>query len=104
MEQTAEPGAIQISEETHKLVSPFFDIEPLGETQIKGKSAPVRTFRVAAVKGTPGQLRGVEGLSSPLVGRETELMLLEERLHELSKGQGAFVAVMGEAGLGKTSL
>lgn len=37
MEQTAEPGTIQISEETHKLVAPFFECESLGETQIKGK-------------------------------------------------------------------
>jgi predicted ATPase/class 3 adenylate cyclase len=104
MEQTAEPGTIQISEETHKLVAPFFDCESLGETRIKGKSAPVRTFRVLAVKRTPGQLRGVEGLSSPLVGREAELGILKARLQDLSSGEGAFVAVMGEAGLGKTSL
>jgi class 3 adenylate cyclase/tetratricopeptide (TPR) repeat protein len=104
MEQTAEPGTIQISEETHKLVAPFFDCQPLGETPIKGKSAPVRTFRVLAVKGTPGQLRGVEGLTSPLVGRETELDLMRTRIQALNAGVGAFVAVLGEAGLGKTSL
>lgn len=104
MEQTAEPGTIQISEETYKLVAPFFEFKSLGESQIKGKAAPVWTFRVLAVKGTPGQLRGVEGLSSPLVGREAELALLEAQLEALSKGAGAFMAITGEAGLGKTSL
>ncbi|HEY2979787.1 MAG TPA: adenylate/guanylate cyclase domain-containing protein [Anaerolineales bacterium] len=104
MEQTAEPGAIQISEETHNLVAPFFDCEAVDDVQIKGKATPVRTFRVLAAKGAPGQLRGVEGLSSPLVGREAELGVLDSRIKELSEGRGAVLAVVGEAGLGKTSL
>ncbi|HEX2697887.1 MAG TPA: adenylate/guanylate cyclase domain-containing protein, partial [Anaerolineales bacterium] len=104
MEQTAEPGTIQITEETHKLIAPFFEFESLGESQIKGKAAPVKTFRLMAVKKTPGQLRGVEGLSSPLVGREAELSVLETRLQQLAKGKGSFIAITGEAGLGKTSL
>src|SRR5258706_4471128 len=104
MEQTAEPGTIQISEETYKLIAPFFEVESLGESQIKGKAAPVRTFRVNRVKGLAGQLRGVEGLSSPLVGRDTELDSLEKRLKALMRAEGSFVTVVGEAGLGKTSL
>jgi class 3 adenylate cyclase/tetratricopeptide (TPR) repeat protein len=104
MEQTAEPGTIQISEETHKLVAPFFHFESLGESQIKGKTHLVRTFRVLAPSGTPGQLRGVEGLFSPLVGRDPELKLLKDRLQSLAVGEGGFIAIIGEAGLGKTSL
>jgi len=104
MEQTAAVGAIQISEETYKLVSPFFEFEPLGELEVKGKSEPVKTYRVLGVKADPGRLRGLEGLSSPLVGRETQLALLNERLEQLEKGAGAVVSVIGEAGLGKSSL
>jgi predicted ATPase/class 3 adenylate cyclase len=104
MEQTAAAGTIQISEDTYKLVSPFFELEPLGELEVKGKSAPVKTYRVLGVKADPGRLRGLEGLSSPLVGREAQLALLNERLEQLESGAGAVVAVMGEAGLGKSSL
>jgi predicted ATPase/class 3 adenylate cyclase len=104
MEQTAAVGTIQISDETYKLVAPFFEIEPLGEVEVKGKSAPIKTYRVLGVKSTPGQLRGLEGLSSPLVGREAQLDLLNERVNELGKGIGCFVAVIGEAGLGKSTL
>src|SRR6266498_3386800 len=57
MEQTATVGTIQISEETYKLVAPFFEVEPLGEVEVKGKSAPIKTYRVLDVKSTPGQLR-----------------------------------------------
>jgi class 3 adenylate cyclase/tetratricopeptide (TPR) repeat protein len=103
MEQTAVPGTIQISDETYKLIAPFFETEPLGEIEVKGKSAPVKTWRVLAAR-TGGQLRGLEGLTSPLVGREPELALLNGRLQALGEGQGGFVAVMGEAGLGKSTL
>src|SRR5574342_792753 len=104
MEQTAAVGTIQISEETYKLIAPFFEFEVLGEVEVKGKSAPVKTYRVLGAKSMPGRLRGLEGLSSPLVGREAEFALLNERLRRLEKGVGSFVAVVGEAGLGKSTI
>jgi class 3 adenylate cyclase len=104
MEQTAQVGTIQISEETYRLVAPFFDVEPLGEAEIKGKSAPVRTYRVLGRKSMPGHLRGLEGLTSPLVGRESQLEVLHAKLEDLKRGKGAVVAVVGEAGLGKSTL
>jgi len=104
MEQTAAVGAIQISDETYKLIAPFFNVEPLGEVEIKGKAAPIKTYRVLGVKSTPGQLRGLEGLTSPLVGRDAQLALLNDRMKELANGTGSFVAVIGEAGLGKSTL
>src|SRR5690242_15724257 len=104
MEQTALPGTVQISDETYKLVAPFFDVEALGEVEVKGKSAPIRTYRALGAKATPGQLRGLKGLNSPLVARETQLAFLHRRLRRLEQGAGSFVAVIGEAGLGKSTL
>ena len=104
MEQTAAPGSVQLSEETYKLVAPFFDFEALGGIEVKGKSDPVNAYRVLSIKEKPGQLRGLEGLTSPLVGREAELSALEGHLAALQDGQGAVVIILGEAGLGKSSL
>jgi class 3 adenylate cyclase/tetratricopeptide (TPR) repeat protein len=104
MEQTAQVGTIQISEETYKLIAPFFNVEPLGEVEVKGKSAPVKIYRVLGVRSTPGNLRGLEGLSSPLVGRDAQLLLLKDRLKDLERGVGSAIAVIGEAGLGKSTL
>lgn len=104
MEQTAAVGTVQISEETFKLVAPFFEVEALGDVEVKGKSTPVKAYRALGVRSTPGHLRGLEGLSSPLVGREAQLDLLHRRFRGLEKGVGAFVAVVGEAGLGKSTL
>lgn len=104
MEQTAQVGTIQISEETYKLVAPFFEVESLGGVEVKGKTGPVQTYRVLGVKSPPGQLRGLEGLSSPLVGRDAQLSSLKDRLMDLTGGTGSVVAVVGEAGLGKSTL
>jgi predicted ATPase len=104
MEQTAVPGTVQISDETYKLVAPFFDFEALGEVEVKGKAAPIKTYRPLGLKKSPGNLRGLEGLSSPLVGREAQLGLLNQQLRQLKTGAGSFVAVIGEAGLGKSTL
>jgi class 3 adenylate cyclase/tetratricopeptide (TPR) repeat protein len=104
MEQTAPTGAVQISDETYRLVAPFFEVQALGEVQIKGKTVPVKTYRVLGVKSRPGQLRGLEGLSAPLVGRESQLALLQEKLEDLKAGRGSVVALLGEAGIGKSTL
>jgi predicted ATPase/class 3 adenylate cyclase len=104
MEQTAAPGSVQISEETYKLVAPFFAFEELGGIEVKGKVQPVNSYRVLSVKETPSQLRGLEGFSSLLVGREAEMSVLEEQLAALKDGTGGILTVLGEAGLGKSSL
>jgi len=104
MEQTAVPGTVQISDETYKLVAPFFELEALGEVEVKGKAVPIKTYRPLALKKSPGHLRGLEGLSSPLVGREAQLSILNQQLDQLKIGAGSIVAVIGEAGLGKSTL
>lgn len=106
MEQSAEPGTVQIGEDTYKLVSPYFVMQDLGEMHVKGKGQPVHTYRPLSARSQPGRLRGLEsqGLSSPLVGREAELNLLSQKLDALRSGRGALLQMVGEAGLGKSRL
>lgn len=104
LQSAAEPGTVLISADTHKLVQPLFDFSPRGGITMKGKAEPVECYEVVGVKAAPGPTRGLEGLTSPLVGRETEIGMLRERLDDLDKGMGAVVTVVGEAGLGKSRL
>jgi class 3 adenylate cyclase len=104
MEQTATPGSVQIAEPTHKLAAALFDFEKLGAIQVKGKDEPVLAYRALRPKAQQRRMRGIEGLESPLVGREAEMTALRSALVELSLGRGQVVSIMGEAGLGKSRL
>ena len=104
MEQTALPGTVQISGDTQSLIAPLFDFDAPEEIEVKGKTEPVTAYRVLSKKAEPGRMRGIEGLNSPLVGRDNEINELRQVLDRLHDGRGALVCLIGEAGLGKSSL
>jgi class 3 adenylate cyclase/tetratricopeptide (TPR) repeat protein len=104
MQSAARPGTVLVSAETYHLTKELFDFNARGATKIKGKSKPIETYEVLAPKTLPGRVRGLEGVTSPLVDRDAEVLFLQQKLEDLLGGQGAFVAVVGEAGLGKSRL
>jgi class 3 adenylate cyclase/tetratricopeptide (TPR) repeat protein len=104
LQSAAEPGSVLISADTYHLVKQLFELRPRGGAMVKGKSAPIVTYEVLSPRVVPGKVRGLEGLTSPLVGRAAEFKLVNDKLNEVREGHGAFVAVIGEAGLGKSRL
>jgi class 3 adenylate cyclase/tetratricopeptide (TPR) repeat protein len=104
LQSAAEPGSVLISADTYHLVKQLFELRPRGGAMVKGKSAPIVTYEVLSPRVVPGKVRGLEGLTSPLVGRAAEFKLVNDKLNEVREGRGAFVAVIGEAGLGKSRL
>ncbi len=106
MEQTAEPGTVQIAENTYKLVKPLFEFGEPDEISVKGRAEPVPALRVIAAKVEPGPVRGLEahGIESPLVGREAELKTAQASIEQLQSRQGGLLGIFGEAGLGKSRL
>jgi len=104
MEQTAAPGTVQISEETYRLIAPLFDVWDLGKIEVKGRDEPVQAYRVLGLEPQPGRLRGLEGIRSPLIGREREFGRLRALLDDLQDGRSHICYLVGEAGLGKTRL
>jgi class 3 adenylate cyclase/tetratricopeptide (TPR) repeat protein len=106
MEQTAEPGTIQITESTYKLIAPYFDIHSIGGVVVKGKSEPVAAYRVLGEASEPGPARGLEvhGIQSPLVGRGVELATGKDAIARLQEGRGSILLIFGEAGIGKSRL
>src|SRR5215208_6414473 len=104
LQSAAEPGSVLISADTYHLVKQLFELKSRGGAMVKGKSAPIVTYEVLAPRVVPGKVRGLEGLASPLVGRAAEFKLVNYKLNEGREGRGSFVAVNGEAGLGKSRL
>jgi class 3 adenylate cyclase/tetratricopeptide (TPR) repeat protein len=104
LQSAAEPGMVLISADTYRLVHGTFDFVERGPIEMKGKVQAVHTFEVVGLKAVPESGRGLAGLTSPLVGRERESEILQQRLAALSRGLGGVVALIGEAGLGKSRL
>jgi class 3 adenylate cyclase/tetratricopeptide (TPR) repeat protein len=104
MEQTAEPGTVQIAHGTFQLLGPQFDVEPLGDVEIKGKPQPEPVYRVRGIKGSHGRRRSNAAVRSQLVGRDREAAILDKVLSDLRHGRGQIVFLIGEAGLGKSRL
>lgn len=104
LQTAAEPGAILVSDRTQRLAGPVFDYKDLGEIEIKGRSEPLRVFRVLGEREGAARARGVSGLVSPLVGREREFSTLMQRTQDMMNGDGSIIAIVAEAGLGKSRL
>lgn len=104
LEDLSEAGEILVGEDTYRLTAPLFEFEAMKPVMLKGKEKPVQIYRLLRAKAAPGRVRGIEGLSSPLVGREHELARAKAILANFQQGQGGIISVIGEAGLGKSRL
>ncbi|MBN1137764.1 MAG: AAA family ATPase [Anaerolineae bacterium] len=104
LESAAEPGTVLVGEHTYRLVEQAFEWQSMGGIAVKGYGEPVAAYRPLKRRAMPGKRRGIEGLASPLVGRDKELDALEQAIARLRSGIGGIVTVVGEAGIGKSRL
>ena len=105
LEKTGEAGAVVVSEEVYKRTQGFFDFAALPPVKAKGVAEPLTRYRVLGERTERGKVRGIEGLSAPMIGRDGELKFLMDAYAAAARGEGArFAAVVGEAGIGKTRL
>ena len=73
MEQTAPPGTLRISHDTWSQVRGLFDLEAQPPLQVKGIDAPMKAYLVrgALERSVASAERGLQGLSTPMVGRDS---------------------------------
>ena len=105
MEALAEPGKAYLTEGAAELARGFFELEDLGEFDIKGASRPVRVFELAGVGSARSRLDlSRERGFSRFVGREEEMGILATALERAKEGDGSAVGVVAEPGVGKSRL
>lgn len=104
MQSAAQPNTILISQSTHRMAASLFDFEDRGKITVKGKAEPIQVYRVIAERKGAVRARGIAGLSSPMVGREREFSTLMQIINDVHAGRGSIVAIIAEAGLGKSRL
>jgi class 3 adenylate cyclase/predicted ATPase len=104
LQEAAPADGVVVSEETRRLLDDGFELEPIGEQEIKGIGEPVTVHRVLGLRQQqPGRDAGPVA-SSQLIGREQEVALLLDRWEQVKDGSGQVVLVRGEAGIGKSRL
>ena len=105
MEQLATPGTIRLPAATLRLVEGLVHVNALGQFPVKGLADPVEVFELVGVSTVRRRLQAIAALGlTRFVGRQTELVVLQQVLERAGTGHGQVVAVVGEAGVGKSRL
>jgi predicted ATPase len=99
------PGAILITPAVLGLVEGFVQVKALGAMPVRGLRDPVEVYEVtgAGVVRSRLQVAAARGLTR-FVGRQPELEALQQALAQAQAGHGQVVAMVGEAGVGKSRL
>ena len=105
MEQLADPGSILLTTGTLALAEGFVQTRPLGPTPVKGLAGPVEVYELIGAGPARSRLRAAaaRGLTR-FVGRAVEMGHLVGAMQRAAAGHGQLVAVLGEAGVGKSRL
>jgi class 3 adenylate cyclase len=105
MEQLAPPGTIRLTSATLRLVEGAVRVNALGPIPVKGLAEPVDVFELIGATRVHRRLQAAvaRGLTR-FVGRDQELAALTLALAQAGQGQGQLVALLGEAGVGKSRL
>ncbi|WP_298820586.1 adenylate/guanylate cyclase domain-containing protein [Chloroflexus sp.] len=100
----APTGAIYLSPSTRATVEGQFVLEPGEPLQLKGFSEAVVPAQVTQIAAVATRHADEHLLNAPLIGRDAELRRVLTTAQAALKGQGATIAVVGEAGAGKSRL
>jgi hypothetical protein len=101
-QSAAEPGTVLVTATVQRQTAGLFVSEDKGAHALKGVPQPVALFRIVRASGG-GRRSGARALT-PLVGREDELALLQRRWSCALEGEGQFVKIVGEPGIGESRL
>ena len=105
MEQLAPPGTVRLTAETLRLAEGYVEVRSLGPIPVKGLPDPIEIFELtgAGMARTRLQAAALRGLTR-FVGRDAEVEHLRRVLGQAGAGRGQVVAIVGEAGVGKSRL
>jgi class 3 adenylate cyclase/tetratricopeptide (TPR) repeat protein len=105
MEQMAMPGSILLTQAVLRLAEGYVQVTSLGPVPVKGLVEPVEVCELVGASTLRWRLQvtAARGLTR-FVGRDTECAALLQSLERAGAGHGQVVALVGEAGVGKSRL
>jgi class 3 adenylate cyclase/tetratricopeptide (TPR) repeat protein len=105
LEQMAQPGSVLTTSATLQLAEGYVEVKSLGSVPVKGLADPLQIYEVAGAGAARTRLEvaAKRGLTR-FVGRDVELERLRRVQKLAAEGRGQVVAIVGEAGIGKSRL
>jgi len=105
MEQMAKPGSVLTTADTLELAEGYVAVKSLGPVPVKGLANPVQIYEVTGAGAARTRLQAAAGRGlTRFVGRNVELEQLRRAQELAGHSQGQVVAIVGEAGVGKSRL
>jgi class 3 adenylate cyclase len=102
VQAAAEPGTVLVTSIVQRQIAGLFIVEDKGAHELKGVPAPVTLYRILRISG--GRRRKGTRLRTPFIGREEDIGVLGRRWERARAGEGQFVMIVGEPGIGKSRL
>jgi class 3 adenylate cyclase len=82
IESLAEPGAILVSKKTYKIAKDFFEFEPMGKVQVKGKDEPQKTYQLIKAGEIETRIK-----ASVVKGRDSNKSFCSQRSDKIRRSQ-----------------
>ena len=102
VQAAAESGTVLVTSTVQRQVAGLFLVEDKGVHRLKGVPAPVALYRIVRVSG--GHRRKGARVLTPFIGREEDLGALARASERALAGNGQFVLILGDPGIGKSRL
>src|SRR5215475_3782973 len=105
MEQMAKPGSTLVTADALRLADGYVEVKSLGVVPVKGLEAPIPVYELTGLVASRSRFQAstARGLTR-FVGRDREVQQLAHVIERAAAGHGQAVAVVGDAGLGKSRL
>ncbi len=105
LQSIAQPGTVLVDDVTRRASEAAIAYEDAGTHQVKGRERPVRAWTALRVVAGTGGFGRVVGVEAPFRGRDAALQALTAAAERSAReGRAELIAVVGEAGSGKSRL
>jgi len=105
MESLAETGKPYLTQYTANLAQGFFELENLGEFNVKGVDHPMPVFALVGQGSAHNRVERLDGVGlTTFIGRDLEMETLKAAYAESLEGRGQVIGIVGGPGVGKSRL
>src|SRR4051794_1534740 len=105
LQSLASPGTVLVDEATRRATEAAIAYEDAGSHKVKGREQPVQAYTAVRVVAAMRGARRSAGVEAPFVGRDAQLqVIIDANDGSADDGRARHVAVVGEAGSGKSRL